>query len=141
MENKPIIRTQGNVIQLLRYQVTYKVQPTGEKEEIDVSICTATIEEAEFEKERTGGTITPIDTTGQEWLDGIHVGDTNMPYDMALEIVEMGEQGYKEYLVQEKKKDPENLLKENAILNQQVTDLQLALTEMYETMSTNNMKG
>lgn len=138
LKNEPIIRTVGNTIQLLRYKVTYKVQLLEENKEIDCCICTATLEEANMEKELHEGTITPIDTTGQEWLEGINVGETDMPYDRALEIVQMGEQGYKNYIENQKKSTPEYLLQENQALKQQVTDLQLALTEMYETVSANS---
>ena len=94
--------TQGTIIKLLRYKITYI-----EKDEIRYAL---TEEEAKDIATVTGGTVTKLDTTADEWIDGIDVAPTNMPYDKAKKIAAMGEQGYREYVETKRRKDPEVML-------------------------------
>lgn len=123
-----MIQVQGNVIQLIRYQVKYKM--------LDCMIVEnfRTLEEATEIAERKKGEIVPLDVTGMEWIDGIQIPKTDMPMEAANEIVAMGEEGYKKWLEQQAAQNPENLAAENEKLKQQLTDTQLALVEVYEMM-------
>lgn len=123
-----MIQVQGNVIQLIRYQVKYKM--------LDCMIVEnfRTLEEATEIAERKKGEIVPLDVTGMEWIDGIQIPKTDMPMEAANEIVAMGEEGYKKWLEQQAAQSPEKLAEENEKLKQQLTDTQLALVEVYEMM-------
>ena len=121
------IRVQGLTIELLRYAIAYT------RDGIAMTQFAQTKEEAEWIAKRFDGTVTQLDTAKDEWIDGIEVKPTNMPYDAAMEIAEMGEQGYKDFIEHEKLKDPEALAKENEALKKQVTDLEMALADIYES--------
>lgn len=113
------VRVQGTIIQLLRYRLDYTQDDTP------TTVYAATQEEANALHEIYGGKITPLDTTKDEWIDGVDVGPTNTPGDAAMEIVRMGERGYKQHLEELRQSDPD-------VLRGQITDLQLALAELYE---------
>lgn len=75
-----------------------------------------------------GSTLTELDSSAYEWLDGIEVADMPDTYAEAVKIYEMGQAAYEAELA---KPTPEE---QTAALEQQVTDLQMALCEMYEAM-------
>lgn len=78
--------------------------------------------------EHEGATLTELDSSAYEWMDGIEVADVPDTYAEAVKIYEMGQAAYEAELA---KPTPEE---QTAALEQQVTDLQMALCEMYEAM-------
>lgn len=126
-----MIRVQGNKIEVIRYKVKYI------ENGIEMSMEASTLEEAESLKTAFNGKIEALDTSNIEWIDGITIPETNKPMEVALEILNMGEQGYKTFLEHQEKMKPENLLAENESLKQQLLDTQMALVEFYE----NTLKG
>ncbi len=117
------IRVKGTIIQLLRYRIEYVVGGTP------ITDYAKDKQEADALVQVYGGTATKLDTTKDEWIDGIDVAPNNTPYDTAMEIVRMGEQGYKQHLEELRQSDPD-------VLRGQITDLQLALADLYETTMT-----
>ena len=123
-----MIRVRGNTIEVVRYKVLYDMGTVEMMQEA------ATVEEAEQIAAQTGGKIEAVDTAGIEWIDGVQIPDTKAPMEEALKILEMGEEGYKKWLEQQAAQSPEKLAEENEKLKQQLTDIQLALVEVYEMM-------
>lgn len=121
------IRVQGNIIQVIRYKVKY----TEFETEMTMSACT--LEEANEIATRMNGTVEALDTTGIEWIDGVEIPESKYPMEEALKILEMGEQGYSDFLVMQEKMKLENLLAENESLKQQLLETQLALVDIYES--------
>ena len=122
-----MIRVQGNEIQVIRYKI--KSTAFGTEMYMEAS----TLEEAESLEEQFNGEIETLDTSAIEWIDGITIPETNKPMETALEILNMGEEGYKEFLLKQEKMKAENLLAENESLKQQLLETQLALTELFES--------
>ena len=98
----------GRIIEINRYCVTYQeqlpalTQPDGEdtpeQGPIECTEYVPTQEEANAIAERTGGTVTALDTTAYEWLDGIEVTDVPDTFSEAVKIYEMGQAAYQELL-------------------------------------------
>lgn len=122
-----MIRVQGNVIQVIRYKVKSTAFDT------EMYMEASTLEEAESLAEQFKGEIKTLDTSAIEWIDGINVPETNKPMEAALEILNMGEEGYEDFLLKQEKMKAENLLAKNESLKQQLLETQLALTELFES--------
>lgn len=122
-----MIRVQGNEIQVIRYKIKSTAFDT------EMYMEASTLEEAESLAEQFNGEIETLDTSAIEWIDGITISETNKPIEAALEILNMGEAGYKEFLLKQEKMKNENLLAENESLKQQLLETQLALTELFES--------
>lgn len=122
-----MIRVQGNVIQVIRY----KVKSTAFNTELYMEA--STLEEAKSLAEQFNGEIETLDTSAIEWIDGITISETNMPMEAALEILNIGEEGYEDFLLKQEKMKAENLLAKNESLKQQLLETQLALTELFES--------
>ena len=84
------IRMYGRTVQVLRYAVT-----GGEHTD-----RVPTRAEADEIAQRIGGTITELDTTDVEWMDGLEVPDMPDTYAEAVKIYEMGEAAYKAKLAE-----------------------------------------
>lgn len=123
-----MIQIQGDVIQIMRYQVIW------EQDMRQMKCVFPAYEDACQFSEQMGGTIQELDIGDTVWMDGMQIPETNRPMEKALEIAAMGEAGYKKWLEQQAAQSPENLAAENAQLKQQLTDTQLALVEVYEMM-------
>ena len=92
-------RMYGRIIEINRYSVTYQEQfPTLpqldgeeilEQESIERIEYVPTQEESDAIAKRTGGTVTTLDTTTYEWLDGIEVPDVPDTFSKAVKIYEM----------------------------------------------------
>ena len=123
-----MIRVQGNVIQVIRYKVKSTAFDT------EMYMEASTLEEAESLAEQFNGEIETLDTSNIEWIDGITITDTNKPMEAALEILNMGETGYKEFLLKQEKMKNENLLAENESLKEQLLETQMALVELFESI-------
>lgn len=101
-------RMYGRIIEINRYSVTYQEQPpilpqpdgeeTPEQEPTERIEYVPTQEESDAIAERTGGTVTALDTTEYEWLDGIEVADVPDTFAEAIKIYEMGQAAYQELL-------------------------------------------
>lgn len=95
-------RMYGRIIEINRYAVTYQEQftamPDNEQNFIERTECVPTQEEAEAIAERTGGTVTALETGEYEWLDGIEVADVPDTFAEAIKIYEMGQAAYQELL-------------------------------------------
>lgn len=92
-----VFRMYGRVIQIHRYKAEYTVQqPNGDGELKDIQ--TVGYFTSQEEAESTGGTVTALDTSNHEWLDGIEVADVPDTYAEAVKIFEMGEEAYKKSL-------------------------------------------
>lgn len=106
------IRMLGNTVQLCRWKVEYKNQFIKE-ESIFMIEYVPTEEEADaILQMNSGGTKTRLETVNDEWADGLEFETL----DKAREIVALGEEGYKKWLVEQESKKPENLIKENESL-------------------------
>lgn len=121
-----MIRVQGNIIQIIRYKVKSTAFDT------EMYMEASTLEEAESLAEQFNGEIETLDTSAIEWIDGITIPETNKPMEEALKILEMGEAGYKEFLLKQEKMKNENLLAENESLKEQILDTQMALVELHK---------
>ena len=98
-------RMYGKIIEVNRYSVTYEEQlpplPDQEPEEPEIIQrveYVPTKEEAEAIAERTGGTVSPLETSEYDWLDGIEVDDVPDTFSEAVKIYEMGQAAYEEFL-------------------------------------------
>ena len=101
-------RMYGRVIEINRYSVTYKEQlpeipspdseETPQQESIERIEYVPTQEEANAIAERTSGTVTALDTSEYEWLDGIEVSDVPDTFAEAVKIYDMGQAAYQELL-------------------------------------------
>lgn len=122
-----LFRMSGRIVEVYHYQVDYaETTPDGEPR-----TCTdycPTAEEADAIARRTGGSVTTLDSSDYEWLDGIEVADVPDTYAEAVRICEMGRETYEAELA---KPTPEEII---AALENQVTDLQLALCDFYESV-------
>lgn len=85
MINYPF-RMYGRIIQIYRYKVEYT----------DESASTATLAYCctDEEAKDINGTVTKLDTSNYEWLDGIEVADVPDTFAEAIKIYEMGESAY-----------------------------------------------
>lgn len=122
-----MIRVQENTIQIIRYKIKSTAFDT------EMYMEASTLEEAESLAEQFNGEIETLDTSTIEWIDGITIPETNKSMEAALEILNMGEEGYKDFLLKQEKMKAENLLAENESLKQQLLETQLALTELFES--------
>ncbi len=101
-------RMYGKIIEVNRYSVTYEEQlpappplPDQEPEEPETVPrveYVPTKEEADAIAERTGGTVSPLETSEYDWLDGIEVDDVPDTFSEAVKIYEMGQAAYEEFL-------------------------------------------
>ena len=57
-----------------------------------------TKEEADAIAERTGGTVSLLETSEYDWMDGIEVDDVPDTFSEAVKICEMGQAAYEEFL-------------------------------------------
>ena len=124
-------RMYGRIIEVNRYSVTYEEQfPTPppfsdqEPEEPEIVQHTEyvpTKEEADSIAARTGGTVTALDNSQYEWLDGIEVDDVPDTFGEAIKIQEMGQAAYE----QTKEKA------QRAVYMQDITEL--VFTQMAQT--------
>lgn len=125
----------GRTVRVHRFKVTYLMKEQEYDEDgapVTVSVEHAQYchsrEEANAVAKRTGGTITELDTHTYEWLGGIEVADVPDTYAEAVRIYEMGREAYEAELA---KPTPEETI---VALENQVTDLQLALCDFYESV-------
>ena len=112
-------RMYGETVEIYRYKVDYteQIDPEGEPEA--VTEYTPYQDEAQDIATRYNGTVTALDTSAYAWMDGLEL-DT---YDDAMTAYDLGETAYNA-----------KVQKEQAMsLEAQITDLQLALAELYET--------
>lgn len=91
-------RMYGRIIELYRYRVDYSPGEDGEQIATAITERFPTAEEAQAVADRTGGTLTPLDTAANEWLDGIEVADVPDTFGEAVRIYEMGEAAYRSEL-------------------------------------------
>lgn len=97
------IYTQGNKIILCRYKITW----TDENDTYEQFVPTQA--EADSLAQIYGGTVETLDTSNDEWIDGIVLEPTKTPYDDALKIAQMGEQGYNDIVNAQKQTSIEQL--------------------------------
>lgn len=111
-----MFRMYGRIIQLYRYKAAYTEkrpvtsegengEPVFSEEEIPVTGYFVTREEAE----KTGGTVTELDTSGYDWLDGLEVPDVPDTFAAAQEIADMGQAAYNAKLAREAAQSSEQL--------------------------------
>lgn len=112
-------RMYGETVEIYRYKVDYteQIDPEGGPEA--VTEYSPYQDEAQVIADRHSGTVTALDTSGYEWMDGLELGT----YDDAMAAYDLGETAYNEKIQQEQAMS----------LEAQITDLQLALAELYET--------
>lgn len=88
-------RVQGTKIEVLRRRLDYRT-PEGEEK----SLLELDEESALFQQNRlaadgcTDFTLTEVDTSDVDWLDGIEIGETRSPMAEADRIYAMGEEAY-----------------------------------------------
>lgn len=124
----------GRIIQIHRYRVKCtEVMPWLDEsgnptEEQHTEYCNTQEQAATVAEAREGSTVTQLDSSAYEWLDGIEVADVPDTYAEAVKLYEAGQAAY------EAEKNKPTAEETIAGLESQVTDLQMALCEMYETM-------
>lgn len=82
----------GRVVEVFRYTVAYT--ETVEEEPVEQIGYCHTQEQAQALAERTGGSITALDSSSYEWMDGIQVADIPDTYGEAVKLYEMGREAY-----------------------------------------------
>lgn len=115
-------RMYGNKVQVNRYQVDYTetdFDKEGNPVEIAVSRGFPTVAEAEAVKKQYNGTMKELDAASYLWLDGLEFSG----FDEARKAMEMGEEAYNKAQAEKEAAKPES----------QITDLQLAMAESYES--------
>lgn len=120
----------GRTIWIHRFRVIYQEELSWDPEVRPIEqirYCNSRNQAADI-AQRTGGTVTALDSSAYEWLDGIEVADVPDTYAEAVRICEMGREAYEAELA---KPTPEEII---AALENQVTDLQLALCDFYESV-------
>lgn len=124
----------GRIIMIHRWKVDYS-ETSPLSEDVNQTItedrteyCNTREQAEAVAAAHEGSTLTELDSSAYEWLDGIEVADMPDTYAEAVRIYEMGQAAYEAELA---KPTPEE---QTAALEQQVTDLQMALCEMYEAM-------
>lgn len=88
-------RMYGRIIQVYRYKAVYMERQPGEDGEMTEVEMTSFFP-TETEAQRTGGTVTALDATEYEWLDGLEMPDVPDTYAEAIKVYEMGEEAYRE---------------------------------------------
>lgn len=95
-------RLYGRIIEVHRFQVEYleeRLDEDGVTQEISVTQCVPTREEADAVATRTDGTVTALDATSYEWLDGLEMPDVPDTYGEAIQVYEMGQAAYEQKLL------------------------------------------
>lgn len=128
----------GRTIWIHRFRVTYQEELSWDPEVRPIEqirYCNSRKQAADI-AQRTGGTVTELDSSDYEWLDGIEVADVPDTYAEAVRIYEMGQEAYEAELAKPTPEEELEALKEhNAVLEAQLTDTQLALCDVYEAMT------
>lgn len=110
-------RMYGEIVEVYRYQIKHIGQSGLDEESTEYA---HTEEEAQSIASQTGGTVAELDSANYEWMDGLHFATRNE----AIEAYDLGESWYKNKTQQE----------QSTGLSAQLTDLQMALVELYEKM-------
>lgn len=124
----------GRIIQIHRYKVEYtETMPWpdeygGPVEEPRTEYCNTQEQAAAVAADHEGSTVAELDSAAYEWLDGIEVADVPDTYAEAVMLYEMGQAAYEQ---ERDKPTPEEII---ASQGEQITDLQMALCDMYEAM-------
>lgn len=124
----------GRIIQIHRYKVEYtEIRPWpddhgGPVEEPRAEYCNTQEQAEAVAANHEGSVVTELDSAAYEWLDGIEVADVPDTYAEAVKLYEAGQAAY------EAEKNKPTAEETIAGLESQVTDLQMALCDMYETM-------
>lgn len=109
-------RMYGEIVEIYRYKINYTEQIDPEA----VTEYTPYQDEAQTIAEQHSGAVVALDTSAYEWMDGLKLGT----YDDAMAAYDLGETAYNAKVQEEQAMS----------LEAQITDLQLALAELYETM-------
>lgn len=134
-----LFRMVGNRVQVNRYQVDYTITVPGEEGkpvEVAVSRGFPAMAEAVAVKIRYNGTLKELDAAPYLWLDGLEFPG----FDDARKAMEMGEEAYKKAQAEKEAAKPESQITDLQLAMvesyestaQQITDIQLALAELYE---------
>ncbi len=98
-------QTRGRVVEVFRYEAQYTDRRTGEV----VTHGFPTHAEAQKKVELQGvggkGTVTELDVSALEWLDGLEVAS----FDAAVDIYKAGEAAYRAQLTEAAQQSPEQL--------------------------------
>lgn len=113
-------RMYGEIVEIYRYKINYteQIDPEGGPEAI--TEYTPYQDEAQTIAEQHSSTVAALDTSAYEWMDGLKL----CTYDDAMAAYDLGETAYNAKVQEERAMS----------LEAQITDLQLALAELYETM-------
>lgn len=94
-----MIRMYGNKVQICRYKIEYNHND-------NLHTCYAqTAEEAQHLANSMNGTISNIDTSNEDWLDGLEF-DTRS---QALYWLEQGQENYNQFILNQKLQMPDRL--------------------------------
>lgn len=90
-------RVYGRTVEVYHFQIDYTEERIGENGEVEqvpsVRYCHSR-EEADAVAFQTGGTVTDLDATAYEWLDGLVMPDVPGTYGEAIKVYKMGEVAY-----------------------------------------------
>ena len=113
-------RMYGETVEIYRYKVDYTMQIDPESDPVGSVWYASTQEEAQAIAAKLGGTVTALDSSSYEWIDGLTFATRND----AMAAYDLGADGYAAKVQEEQAMS----------INAQITDLQLALAELYEAM-------
>lgn len=88
-----LFRMCGRIVQIYRYQAYHLEIVNPEEEPELVTSYYPTLEEAEAVTSEDD-TLTELDTSTYEWMDGIEVPDVDDTYAEAVKIYDMGKEAY-----------------------------------------------
>ena len=93
-------RFDGNKLQLIKYEITAKSIITGTDDTVieltDTHTACTDSERDELLQHYPTATVTPVDNTGYEWLDGMQFTQEQLADGELERAVEMGETAYNE---------------------------------------------
>ena len=112
----------GRIIEIHRFSVTYSI------EDVERTEYCHSREQADSLAELFSGTVTALDTSAYEWLDGIEVADVPDTYAEAVRIYEMGREAYEAELQKPTPEEEITALKAQISENEELINTLLGVT-------------
>ena len=132
-------RFYGDKLQLITHTVTYESEEGHTREFIKnfIDLNTANVFLDQLEQLGITGRLDIIDNSGHEWLDEMIFSQEERTKRYVDKAIELGEESYAEWLTDNDEKlqveeHLKQLEKRNRELEQELTETQLALVEIYE---------
>ncbi len=124
-------RFDGNKLQLIKYEITAKNTMTGTGgaviELTDIHTACTDTERDELLQRYPTATVTTVDNTGYEWLDGMQFTQEQLQNGELEQAIEMGETAYNEM------KNAPSQDEINAMLLLKIAEMEVAITNEQTT--------